>query len=76
MPAPMEEVATKALKLPYKKRAELAHTLIVSLDDPNDTSVETAWDAEIGRRVKEIKNGQAQGRPAVDILAEIRAKYS
>ncbi len=38
--------------------------------------VESAWDAEIERRVKEIESGKAKGRPAEDILAEIRAKYS
>ena len=72
----LQKVANKALDLPLKERAELAHELIVSLDDAIDKEVETAWDAEIERRVKEIKSGKAKGRPAEEILAEIRAKYS
>jgi len=72
----LQEVANRALDLPSEERAELAHKLIVSLDDDTDKDVETAWDAEIERRVKEIKGGKAKGRPAEDILAEIRAKYS
>jgi len=72
----LQEVTNKALDLPLEERAELAHELIVSLDDVIDKAVETAWDAEIERRVKEIKSGKAKGRPAEEILAEIRAKYS
>jgi putative addiction module component (TIGR02574 family) len=72
----LQEVTNRALNLPPEERAELAHELIVSLDDVIDKEVETAWDAEIERRVKEIKSGKAKGRPAEDILADIRAKYS
>jgi len=72
----LQEVANRALELSPEERAELAHELIVSLNDTIDKEVETAWDAEIERRVKEIKSGKAQGRPAEDIFAEIRAKYS
>lgn len=72
----LQEVTNKALDLPPEERAELAHELIVSLDDVIDNQAEAAWDAEIERRVQEIKTGRAKGRPAEDILAEIRAKYS
>lgn len=71
----LQEVVNKALDLPPEERAELAHELIVSLDDVVDKEAETAWDAEIERRVKKIKSGKAKGRPAENILAEIRAKY-
>ena len=54
----------------------MAHELIISIDDAIDNEVETAWDAEIERRVKEIKSGKAKGRQAEDILAEIQAKHS
>ena len=72
----LQEVVNKALNLSPEERAELAYELILSLDDTRDKEVETAWDAEIERRVREIKSGKAKGRPAEDILAEIRAKYS
>ena len=72
----LEEVARKVLNLPLEERAELAHELIVSIDDAIDKEAEAAWDTEIERRVKEIKSGKAKGRAAEDILAEIRAKYS
>ena len=72
----LQEVVNKAFDLPMEERAELAHKLIISMDSVIDRGVETAWDAEIGRRVMEIRSGKAKGRPAEDILAEIRAKYS
>ena len=72
----MQEVVNKALNLSAEERAKLAHELIISLDEVIDKEVEKAWDTEIRRRVKEIKSGKAKGRPAEDILAEIRAKYS
>lgn len=72
----LQEVASKAHNLSPSERAELAHELIVSLDDVRDKELEMAWDTEIERRIEEIKSGRAKGRPAEEILAEIRAKYS
>ncbi len=68
----LQEVATKAHNLSPDERAELAHDLIVSLDETSDTEFEAAWDTEIERRVKEIKSGKAKGRLAEEILAEMR----
>ena len=72
----LQQVASKAHNLSPSERAELAHELIVSLDDVKDKELEMAWDTEIERRIEEIKSGRAKGRPAEEILAEIRAKYS
>jgi len=72
----LEEVSRKAFNLPPEERAELAHELLLSIDEAIDKEVEAAWDAEIERRVNDIKSGKAKGRAAEDILAEIRAKYS
>ena len=66
---------TKALELPKDERAALAHELISSLDEEKESDVQNAWDMEIERRVSEIKAGKAPGRPAEQILAEIRAKF-
>lgn len=76
MSSKLKEIASKALSLSSGERAELAHDLIASLDDEKETEYEKAWNTEIEKRVKEIKSGKAKGRPARDILAEIREKYS
>jgi len=67
------EVANKALNLSPADRAKLAHDLIVSVDN---TSFKNVLNDEIERRVEEIKNGNAKGRPAEEVLAEIKTKYS
>jgi putative addiction module component (TIGR02574 family) len=77
MTAAFKEIKTKAISmLPLKERAQLAHELISSLEKQHDSGIETSWNNEILRRVQEIKEGAAKGRPAENVLAEIRAKYS
>ena len=72
----LQKIKNQAIALPLEERAELAHELILSLDETAGTDVENAWDSEIKKRVEKIKSGKAKGRPAENILAEIRAKYS
>ncbi len=62
--------------LTTQDRAELAHFLLHSLELETDEDVESSWDAELARRVVEIEDGTAVGKPADQILAELREKYS
>lgn len=71
----LNKMKNEALSLPVNDRAKLAHELIISLDECIDSDVNNAWEAEISRRVQEIKDGTAKGRPAEEVLSEIRAKY-
>ncbi len=50
-------------------RAELAHFLIDSLDPGSEA--EAAWDQELARREAEIRSGNAAGKPADEVLAEL-----
>lgn len=50
---------TDALGLPLAERAELAHELIASLDDPADARVGDAWLTEVERRLREVDAGSA-----------------
>jgi len=51
------ELLKKALSLPVSERADLAGSLIQSLDDTQDESVEAAWDEEAARRMADIDSG-------------------
>lgn len=51
------DLLKKALSLPVSERADLAGSLIESLDDAQDESVAAAWDEEVGRRMAEIASG-------------------
>jgi len=50
----------KALTLPVAERAELAGSLIESLDRTEDESVAAAWDQEIARRMAELDSGKVE----------------
>lgn len=48
------QVMKDALELPPEARAALAGSLIDSLDGDVDPDAESAWDAEIAKRLREI----------------------
>jgi putative addiction module component (TIGR02574 family) len=72
--ATIEQVTKNALELSENERANLAHTLLLSLD-PIEEGVAEAWDVEISRRLDEVLRGEAKGRPAEDVFRDIRARY-
>jgi len=61
-----------ALNLPVAERAELAGSLIESLDETEDESVQAAWDAEILRRME----GLTLGKVKPVSLEEARRRFS
>jgi putative addiction module component (TIGR02574 family) len=66
----IDDIRQQAMALSPSERANLAHDLILSLDDDLELSPEQ--EAEIQRRIKAVKEGTATGRPAEDIIADIR----
>ena len=59
------------MKLPLEARAALAGTLLDSLDDIVDQDAETAWEAEIVMRLKEIDGGKVNLVPWAEAKARI-----
>jgi putative addiction module component (TIGR02574 family) len=57
------DILKEALKLPPEARAALAGTLLDSLDDTVDQEAESAWEAEILLRLKEIDEGKIKLMP-------------
>jgi putative addiction module component (TIGR02574 family) len=66
------DILKEALKLPPEARAALAGTLLDSLDDTVDRDAESAWEAEILLRLKEIDEGKVRLMP----WSEARNKIS
>jgi putative addiction module component (TIGR02574 family) len=54
------DLLKKALNLPVAERAELASSFIESLGEPDDESVQTAWEAEIVRRMEDLNSGKVK----------------
>jgi putative addiction module component (TIGR02574 family) len=55
-----QELLKKALALPDKERADLAGSLIDSLDDSVDENAEAAWQEEIVRRLEDVPSGKVK----------------
>lgn len=68
----LAEIKEKATKLSERERAELALSLIESLDGPADPDAEKAWQLEIERRVGEIERGEVKLIPGDEVFAEAR----
>jgi putative addiction module component (TIGR02574 family) len=71
-----EKLKAQLSQLSGQERAELAQFLIQSLDEGVDADAEAAWDAELARRMAEIRIGKAVGEPAETVFAELRKKYA
>jgi putative addiction module component (TIGR02574 family) len=52
-----EEILNAALKLNDKEKAAIVASLLESLDPLADDDVESAWQAEIQKRLHEIETG-------------------
>ena len=63
MTKPMAAVLADALRLDNDARAALAAELLASLDGPSDADAESAWNAEIERRIAAIEAGTIQLEP-------------
>jgi putative addiction module component (TIGR02574 family) len=64
-----QKIESDALKLPSKERAQLAHRLIVSLDD--DT-LDQEWADEVVRRKNELLAGDVDSVSEVEVLESVR----
>jgi putative addiction module component (TIGR02574 family) len=68
----LTEVTRDAVELPAPERLKLARILLdlseTSTESPAE--VEAAWDDEIARRLRELRNGEVKGVP----LAEVKQK--
>jgi len=72
MSSEVNELLKKALTLPVTERAELAASLIESLDQAEDKSVADAWEAEIVRRMEDLDSGRVKP----DSLDEFRQRLA
>jgi len=72
----LEKVRSEALGLTEAERADLAHSLVVSLDGPADKNAEAAWEAEILRRLAEIESGTAELIDRDELRRRMKARMS
>jgi putative addiction module component (TIGR02574 family) len=71
MNAKSQEILQAALSLPDADRAEIAASLIHSLDSESDVDANAAWAEEIRRRIDAIDRGEVQLIPWDDVMREM-----
>jgi putative addiction module component (TIGR02574 family) len=69
-----EQVLQSALGLGPNERAEIAASLIASLDPQTDADADAAWAEEIKRRIESIDQGEAELIPADEVLRSMRER--
>ena len=67
-----EAIEETALHLPPQQRAELAHKLLLSLEEQNEDEVAEAWRVEALRRSAEIDSGLVKTISAEEASAAVR----
>ncbi len=70
----LADLKEKASPLSDAERAELALSLIESLDGPADPDVEDAWRVEVERRIAEIERGEVQLIPGDEVFTRLRRR--
>jgi putative addiction module component (TIGR02574 family) len=70
------EVLREALTLPPKARADIASTLLHSLDVEEDSDVEAAWQAEVARRIREVYSGKVKLLSWERVRRELRSSLT
>lgn len=68
-----ETLEETVLHLPMQQRAELAHKLLLSLEEDSEDEVAQAWHVEAVRRAAALDSGQADTVSAEEVRAEAKA---
>jgi putative addiction module component (TIGR02574 family) len=70
----LAELKEKAFRLSEVERAELALSLIESLDGPPDDGADEAWRVEIEHRIGQIERGEVELIPGEEVFARLRRR--
>jgi len=73
MDSSLERLALDALALPASSRAELAHRLLLSLDESHDDDAESLALREALRRSDELDRGAVRPVPMAEAVERLRA---
>lgn len=68
----LEQIVEETREMPGEVVAELVDRIMVARQGGVETSVESAWKAEIQRRIEELESGKVKGVPLEGSLARAR----
>lgn len=70
----LDKLKEEAMKLASEARAELAHALLVSIEDLSAAEIERLWIDEAVRRNEEIDSGRVSLRSREEVLKDARVR--
>ena len=70
----LKEIEAEALHLTLDERAELAKTLLLSLEPPAEEDLERVWAEEAMRRYEEIESGKVEALDFDEVMKELRER--
>ncbi len=73
MPDTAAELAKRGKELPREERERLIDELLESLNEPATAQLDSAWNAEIERRLAAYDRGEVQALSAEEVFAKARA---
>jgi putative addiction module component (TIGR02574 family) len=71
-----QRLLNEARQLPPSEREWLAECLLIDDESVSATEVESAWDAEIKRRLDEIDSGAVEMIPGDEVMSRMLSKLS
>jgi putative addiction module component (TIGR02574 family) len=72
----LEKIINAAMTLNLKERAQLAGTLLSSLDEAPESEIERLWIQEADRRLQEFREGKVKGIPSEEVFDRAVADIS
>jgi len=69
-----QQLLDVALSLPESDRANIAASLLRSLDAPNDPGADAAWATEIERRIRSIDDGSTKLVAWDDVMTDMQQR--
>jgi len=73
--ATKDELLSDVLRLSPKERAEVAHKLLLSLEEaPEDPEAKAEWGQELERRAREVLDGTVKTVPWEEVEAHLTGR--
>jgi putative addiction module component (TIGR02574 family) len=69
----ISQIESEIFSLPIEQRANLAHRLLLSLEEPSEVEFDRLWGYESARRAAEFDSGIIEAIPGEEVAAKARA---
>ena len=74
MQSALERVTKDAMDLPPRQKLALAEFLLESAESATEPDVESAWESEIGDRIRAIDDGREKGYTYHEVMREAESR--